>query len=386
MDFTLSDEQQMLKDSVEKFVASEYGTSQREKMVAAPEAFNKTHWQTFADLGWLTIPFSEEQGGFGGGIVESATVMESFGKALVLEPFIDTVLLAGQLLARGANTADHELLLSQIMSGELQAAFAWQERQSRFSLNQCSTTAKKQGSQYKLSGSKTLVSNAAANFLVVSARTSGRDGDDKGISLFVVNCDDSITTTRIRLMDGRQVLNVKLDEVTVSSEALLGELGEALPLMQSVVDEATIALCAEAVGAMDYLYKATADYTATRKQFGQAIGKFQALQHRMVDMFMKTEQCRSLLIKAMCAVSDNSEDQQEAVSAVKSMVGRYGRAVAEEAVQIHGGMGVTNEMNIGHYLKRLMMIDATFGNADFHRRRFCNSRYREQKLDLAIAS
>lgn len=386
MDFTLSDEQQMLKDSVDKFVASEYEATQREKMLAAPEAFSKTHWQTFADLGWLTIPFSEEQGGFGGGIVESATLMESFGKALVLEPFVDTVLLAGQLLARGANTADHELLLSQIMSGELQGAFAWQERQSRFNLNYCTSTAKKQGSNYVLSGSKVLVSNAAADFLVVSARTSGREDDDKGISLFVVNCDDSLATTRIRLMDGREVLNVDFNELSVSGDALLGELGEGLPLMQGVVDEATIAICAEAVGAMDYLYKATAEYTATRKQFGQPIGKFQALQHRMVDMFMKTEQCRSLLIKAMCAVSDKSEDQQEAVSAVKSMVGRYGRAVAEEAVQIHGGMGVTNEMNIGHYLKRLMMIDATFGNADFHRRRFCNLRYNEQKLDLAIAS
>lgn len=386
MDFTLSDEQQMLKDSVDKFVASEYEATQREKMLAAPEAFSKTHWQTFADLGWLTIPFSEEQGGFGGGIVESATLMESFGKALVLEPFVDTVLLAGQLLARGANTADHELLLSQIMSGELQGAFAWQERQSRFNLNYCTSTAKKQGSNYVLSGSKVLVSNAAADFLVVSARTSGREDDDKGISLFVVNCDDSLATTRIRLMDGREVLNVDFNGLSVSSDALLGELGEGLPLMQGVVDEATIAICAEAVGAMDYLYKATAEYTATRKQFGQPIGKFQALQHRMVDMFMKTEQCRSLLIKAMCAVSDKSEDQQEAVSAVKSMVGRYGRAVAEEAVQIHGGMGVTNEMNIGHYLKRLMMIDATFGNADFHRRRFCNLRYNEQKLDLAIAS
>ncbi len=386
MDFTLSDEQQMLKDSVDKFVASEYEATQREKMLAAPEAFSKTHWQTFADLGWLTIPFSEEQGGFGGGIVESATLMESFGKALVLEPFVDTVLLAGQLLARGANTADHELLLSQIMSGELQGAFAWQERQSRFNLNYCTSTAKKEGSNYVLSGSKVLVSNAAADFLIVSARTSGREDEDKGISLFVVNCDDSLATTRIRLMDGREVLNVDFNELSVSGDALLGELGEGLPLMQGVVDEATIAICAEAVGAMDYLYKATAEYTATRKQFGQPIGKFQALQHRMVDMFMKTEQCRSLLIKAMCAVSDKSEDQQEAVSAVKSMVGRYGRAVAEEAVQIHGGMGVTNEMNIGHYLKRLMMIDATFGNADFHRRRFCNLRYNEQKLDLAIAS
>lgn len=386
MDFSLTAEQQMLKDSVEKFIASEYGSAQREAILSAPEAFSKAHWKTFADLGWLTIPFSEEQGGFGGGIVESATLVETFGRALVLEPFVDTVLLAGQLLARGANTADHELLLSQLMAGELQGAFAWQERQSRFHLSHCETIATKRGSDYVLSGSKTLVSNADADFSVVSARTSGNDEDEKGISLFVVKPDETVAKTRIRLMDGRHAMNLTFSDTILPSAALLGEAGEALPLMQVVVDEATVALCAEAVGAMEYLYKATAEYANTRKQFGQPIGKFQALQHRMVDMFMKTEQCRSLLVKAICAISDNSDDVQEAVSAVKSMVGRYGRAVAEEAVQIHGGMGVTNEMNIGHYLKRLMMIDVSFGNADFHRRRFCASRYREQKLDLALAS
>lgn len=386
MDFSLTAEQQMLKDSVEKFVAGEYGATQREKLLGAPEAFSRTHWKTFAELGWLTIPFSEEQGGFGGGIVESATLMETFGKALVLEPFVDTVLLAGQLLARGANTADHELLLSQVMAGEVQGAFAWQERQSRFHLSHCETTAKKQGSSYLLNGTKTLVSNAEADFVIVSARTAGNTEDANGISLFALKLDDTVKTTRIRLMDGRHAMNIQFDELSTPAASLLGDVGEALPLMQSVVDEATVALCAEAVGAMDYLYKATAEYTNTRKQFGQPIGKFQALQHRMVDMFMKTEQCRSLLIRAMCAVSDGSDDIPEAVSAVKSMVGRYGRAVAEEAVQIHGGMGVTNEMNIGHYLKRLMMIDMSFGNADFHRRRFCSSRYREQALDLALAS
>lgn len=386
MDFSLTEEQQMLKDSVEKFIAGEYSISQREKLLAAPEAYSKSHWKTFADLGWLTIPFSEEQGGFGGGIVESSTLMEAFGSALVLEPFVDTVLLAGQLLARGANTADHELLLSQLMAGEVQGAFAWQERQSRFHLSHCETTAKKQGSNYVLSGDKTLVSNADADFAIVSARIAGSPEEEKGISLFVVTLDDGIERTPIRLMDGRHAMNIHFNELTLPATTLLAEAGEALPLMQSVVDEATVALCAEAVGAMDYLYKATAEYTNTRKQFGQPIGKFQALQHRMVDMFMKTEQCRSLLIRAMCAVSDNSDDIVEAVSAVKSMVGRYGRAVAEEAVQIHGGMGVTNEMNIGHYLKRLMMIDVSFGNADFQRRRFCQSRYREQKLNLALAS
>ena len=386
MDFSLTEEQQMLKDSVEKFIAGEYSANQREKLLAAPEAFNKTHWKTFADLGWLTIPFSEEQGGFGGGIVESATVMEAFGSALVLEPFVDTVLLAGQLLARGSNTADHDLLLSQLMAGEVQGAFAWQERQSRFHLNYCETTARKQGANYILSGSKTLVSNADADVAIVSARTAGNTEDTKGISLFVVKLDDVAGKTPIRLMDGRSAMNLRFDELSLPAAALLGAAGDGLALMQAVVDEATVALCAEAVGAMDYLYKATAEYTNTRKQFGQPIGKFQALQHRMVDMFMKTEQCRSLLIRAMCAVSDGSDDTVEAVSALKSMVGRYGRQVAEEAVQIHGGMGVTNEMNIGHYLKRLMMIDATFGNADFHRRRFSRSRYREQKLDLALAS
>ncbi len=386
MDFSLTDEQQMLKDSVEKFVASEYDASKREALLAVPEAFSRAHWRTMAELGWLTIPFAEEQGGFGGGIVESATLMESFGTALVLEPFVDTVLLAGQLLARGANTADHELLLTQLMGGEIQGAFAWQERQSRYHLNHCETTARKQGAGYELNGSKVLVSNADADFWIVSARITGAAEDEEGISLFVVSKESEVLASRYRLMDGRHAANLEFKALQLPASAMVGELGQAFPFMQAVVDEATVALCAEAVGAMDYLYKATAEYTNTRKQFGQPIGKFQALQHRMVDMFMKTEQCRSLLVRAMCAVSDASETVQEDISALKSMVGRYGREVAEEAVQIHGGMGVTNEMNIGHYLKRLMMIDATFGNADFHRRRFCNHKYSEKARKLALAS
>ncbi|MBB3046044.1 hypothetical protein FHR99_000280 [Litorivivens lipolytica] len=368
MDFSLSEEQQLLKDSLEKFVASEYSPTQREKLLHAPAAFSADHWQTFAELGWLSIPFSEEQGGIGGGIVESAIVMEAFGRGLVLEPFVDTVLLCGQVLARSGNASMAEQYLEPLIAGELQGALAWQERQSRSSLEHCETEAKRQDGGWLLNGEKVLVSNAAANLLIVSAK----QGDQVG--LFAVPADNpGVTLQTLKLMDGRDAMNVTLTDCQLTAEHCLQEAG--LQLLQQVVDEATVALCAEAVGAMDYLYQATVEYSKTRKQFGQPIGKFQALQHRMVDMFMLTEQCRSLLVCALCSVSDNSETVTEDISALKAMVGRYGRQVAEEAVQLHGGMGVTHEMNIGHYLKRLMMIDVTFGDADFHRRRYCNARY-----------
>ncbi|WP_372798543.1 acyl-CoA dehydrogenase family protein [Litorivivens sp.] len=374
MDFSLTEEQQLLKDSVEKFVASQYSPQQREQLLHASAAFSTDHWKTFAELGWLTIPFSEELGGYGGGIVESAIVMEAFGQALVLEPFVDTVLLCGQLLARSGNVALCERYLTPLMGGELQGALAWQERTTRCNLNHCQTSASRSGDGYVLSGEKVLVSNADANVLIVSARTDGDADASQGISLFAVPMDTSgVSTQRLKLMDGREALNVQLDNCELPADACLKE--DAFPLLQSVVDEAVVALCAEAVGAMDYLYKGSVEYSKTRKQFGQPIGKFQALQHRMVDMFMHTEQCRSMLVSALCAVSDNSDDKAQAIAALKAMVGKYGRRVAEEAVQLHGGMGVTHEMNIGHYLKRLMMIDVTFGDASIHRRRYCTLRY-----------
>ncbi|WP_372778092.1 acyl-CoA dehydrogenase family protein [Litorivivens sp.] len=368
MDFSLTNEQQMLKDSVEKFVASEYSPSQREHLLHGDGAFSAEHWQTFAELGWLTIPFSEEVGGFGGGIVESAVVMEAFGNGLVLEPYVDTVLLCGQLLARSGQSDLVERYLTPLMSGELQGALAWQERQSGCSLAHCETAATARDGGFVLNGKKALVSNAAADLLIVSARL----GDQ--IGLFAVpSTSPGVELQRLRLMDGREALHVSLSECPVAQDHCLSENG--LSLLEQVVDEATVALCAEAVGAMDYLYKATVEYSKTRKQFGQPIGKFQALQHRLVDMFMHTEQCRSMLIAALCAVSDNSPDKTQSIAALKTMVGKYGRQVAEEAVQLHGGMGVTHEMNIGHYLKRLMMIDASFGDALVHRRRYCELNY-----------
>lgn len=374
MDFSLTEEQQLLKDSVEKFVASQYNPQQREALLHADKAFSADHWKTFAELGWLTIPFAEEQGGFGDGIVESAIVMEAFGSALVLEPFVDTVLLCGQLLARSDNAALCEQYLNPLMAGELHGGLAWQERSTRNHLNHCSTKASTDGQDFLISGEKVLVSNADADLLVVTARLSGETDAVDGIALIAVPLDcEGVRTQRLRLMDGREALNVVFDNCRVSAQNLISDDG--LELAQQVVDEALVALGAEAVGAMDYLYKATVEYSKTRKQFGQPIGKFQALQHRMVDMFMHTEQCRSMLIAALCAVSDNSPEKTQAIAALKTMVGKYGRQVAEEAVQLHGGMGVTHEMNIGHYLKRLMMIDACFGDVLVHRRRYCELNY-----------
>ena len=374
MDFSLTEEQQLLKDSVEKFVASEYGPQQREALLHAEPAFSAEHWKTFAELGWLTIPIAEAQGGFGGGIVESAIVMEAFGSALVLEPYVDTVLLCGQLLARSGSEALCEQYLNPLMAGELHGALAWQEHSSRSHLNHCNATATADGQDYIIAGEKVLVSNADADILVVSARLSGDVDANQGIGLFVVPINsDGLTVQRLRLMDGREAINVTFDKCRVPAQAVLSEDG--FDLLRDVVDEAGGALCAEAVGAMDYLYRATVEYSKTRKQFGQPIGKFQALQHRMVDMFMQIEQCRSMLVNALCAISDDSAHRGQAIAALKAMVGKYGRHVAEEAVQLHGGMGVTHEMNIGHYLKRLMMIDASFGDALVHRRRYCELSY-----------
>jgi alkylation response protein AidB-like acyl-CoA dehydrogenase len=375
VDFSLTEEQIMLKDSVSRFLADNYSHEQRRALIQEP-ALAKKNWAQFADLGWLSIPFSEEQGGFGGNIVDLATVMEEFGKTLVVEPFWSTVVLAGQLIARGSNLVVQQNLLPKIIAGQSQVSFAWQEHNGGAALNYVSTEANKNGSSYLLSGEKTLVMNAAADVFLISARSSGNVDDTAGIDLFQVSASHpKLQRETVRLMDGHSAVNLRFQELELSEADRISDAGNAYGLINDVVNEALVALSAEAIGAMEYLYKATAEYANTRQQFGVAIGKFQALQHRMVDMFMATEQCRSLLVRAQCSLLDKSPAAEQDIAALKSMVGKYGRKVAEEAVQLHGGMGVTNEMPIGDYMKRLMMIDSYFGNAALHRRRFCELRY-----------
>lgn len=376
MDFSLTEEQVMLKDSVAKFLADNYAAEQREAVLKQEAGFSAKHWASFSELGWLTIPFSEEVGGFGGNVADVSAVMEEFGKVLVVEPYWSSIVLAGQLIARCTNEALKTRAMPQLISGEAQYSFAWLEAQSSFSLSHVGATATKQGDSYCLNGQKNLVLNASANYFLIAARSSGDVASESGISLFVVDANNpALKKESVRLIDGQLACNIEFSDLLINQDDMLTAEGEAYPLIAEVVDEALVALCAEAVGAMTYLYKATAEYANTRKQFGVAIGSFQALQHRMVDMFMATEQCKSLLVRAQCAILDGSADRAQDVAVLKAMVGKYGRKVAEEAVQIHGGMGVTNEMPIGHYLKRLMMIDMYFGGSDTHRRRFSDMRY-----------
>ena len=376
MDFSLTEEQVMLKDSVAKFLADNYAAEQREAVLKQEAGFSAKHWASFSELGWLTIPFSEEVGGFGGNVADVSAVMEEFGKVLVVEPYWSSIVLAGQLIARCTNEALKTRAMPQLISGEAQYSFAWLEAQSSFSLSHVGATATKQGDSYCLNGQKNLVLNASANYFLIAARSSGDVASESGISLFVVDANNpALKKESVRLIDGQLACNIEFSDLLINQDDMLTAEGEAYPLIAEVVDEALVALCAEAVGAMTYLYKATAEYANTRKQFGVAIGSFQALQHRMVDMFMATEQCKSLLVRAQCAILDGSADRAQDVAVLKAMVGKYGRKVAEEAVQIHGGMGVTNEMPIGHYLKRLMMIDMYFGGSDIHRRRFSDMRY-----------
>jgi len=372
MNFNISEEQAMIKDSVARFVTDDYSFEKRNKNVAMEAGFNPANWQTFAELGWLSIPFPEALGGFGGSVVDTMVIMEEFGKGLVAEPYVATVLLFGGLLAHSGEGELQQQLIAKIIDGSLQGSFAYLERQSRFELSDVKSSAVPKGENYLLNGEKTVVFNgSAAEKIIISARTSGGQYDENGISLFIVDADtDGLSRTDYRLMDGQRVANITLNNVAVSKSQLIGELHQGFSLIQSVVAETTRAICAEAVGIMQKLTETTVEYSKTREQFGTAIGKFQALQHRMVDMFIAGEQTRSLLYRAVCSANANSDDSEKDLLALKVMVGRAGTLIGGEAIQLHGGMGMTDELDVGHYVKRLMMINTTFGDADYNLARF----------------
>ncbi|MGI9289117.1 MAG: acyl-CoA dehydrogenase family protein, partial [Pseudomonadales bacterium] len=373
MNFNLTEEQNMLKDSIARFVADDYDIDARQQNAGSEQGFNRDVWSKFAELGWLSVPFAEEFGGFGGSAVDSMVVMEEFGKGLVVEPYLSTVLLFGGLLSNSGNRALQDTLIEKIIGGEMLGAFAYHERQSRFELHDVQTVAKKTADGFTLSGEKTVVFNGAiADKIIVSARTSGARLDSHGISLFLVDANvEGSEKTAYRMMDGRLVANINLTDVAVVADQLLGELDKGLDLMQQVVNDATVTLSAEALGIMQKLNATTVEYTKTREQFGVPIGSFQALQHRMVDMFTACEQTRSLLYRAVCSIDADAAEQGndevlKNIHALKVMVGRAGKLIGGEAIQLHGGMGMTDELNVGHYVKRLMMINTTFGDADYH--------------------
>ena len=377
MNFDFTEEQVMLRDSVARYVQDDYDWEARVAIAGSDDGIDRARWQTFAELGWLSIPFAEEHGGFGGSAVDLVVVMEELGKGLVLEPYFATVMLYGGLLQKGASAELQTQCIPPIIDGSSLGAFAYLERQSRYELADVLTTAAAESDGYILNGEKVVVFNGAnADQLIVSARTSGEQSDESGISLFLVAADAAgIERTSYSMMDGQRVANIVLRDVRVPAGNLVGELDGGYALMEAVVMEANLALAAEALGIMHQLNAKTVEYTRTREQFGVAIGSFQALQHRMVDTFMSYEQTKSLLYRAVCALTDEQEDEVQAIHALKVMVDKAGKHIFGEAIQIHGGMGITDELDIGHYAKRLMMINTTFGNGDYHQAKFNALRY-----------
>ncbi|MDA9667007.1 acyl-CoA dehydrogenase family protein [Luminiphilus sp.] len=377
MNFDFTEEQQMVRDSIARFVQDDYDWDTRKSIVASEKGLSPDNWKLFAELGWLSIPFAEEHGGFGGNIVDLSVVMEELGKGLVVEPYFPTVVLFGGLIARAGNDAQRAEWLPRVIGGDVLGGFAYVERQSRFALHDCLTTATPSGDGFVLNGEKVVVFNGEqADHLVVLARTSGEQSDRTGLSLFIVEASAAgIDKMNYPMMDGQRVANVTFKDVALSADALLGEEGQALALVEALVDEAIIALASEAVGIMGVLNTKTLEYAKTREQFGVAIGSYQALQHRMVDTMMAYEQCKSLLFKALCEYKQDPAMAAETIHALKVLIDRNAKHVFGEAIQIHGGMGMTDELDIGHYAKRLMMINTTFGDANFHRNRFVETAF-----------
>ena len=377
MNFDFTEEQQMVRDSIARFVQDDYDWDTRKAIVASEKGLSPDNWKLFAELGWLSIPFAEEHGGFGGNIVDLSVVMEELGKGLVVEPYFPTVVLFGGLIARAGNDAQRAEWLPRVIGGDVLGGFAYVERQSRFALHDCLTTATPSGDGFVLNGEKVVVFNGEqADHLVVLARTSGEQSDRTGLSLFIVEASAAgIDKMNYPMMDGQRVANVTFKDVALSADALLGEEGNALAVVEALVDEAIIALASEAVGIMGVLNAKTLEYAKTREQFGVAIGSYQALQHRMVDTMMAYEQCKSLLFKALCEYKQDPAMAAETIHALKVLIDRNAKHVFGEAIQIHGGMGMTDELDIGHYAKRLMMINTTFGDANFHRNRFVETAF-----------
>jgi alkylation response protein AidB-like acyl-CoA dehydrogenase len=370
MNFDLSDDDAALQDSVARWVQQNYAFDRRRKLAASAPGFSAAHWQEMAQLGWLALPFDESLGGLGGGALATMLLMEELGKGLVLEPYLPTVLLFGGLMQRSA--ALRETWVPKIIDGSVLGALACLERDSRHELADVQTTLQPAGDGYVLNGVKALVFNgAAAHQLIVSARSSGGRFDEDGISLLHLDADATgIERTVLQLMDGQWVANVRFNQVRLAPSQLLFAPGEGFAPLRDTVRHATLALCAEGFGIMQVLQATTLDYVKTRKQFGVTIGSFQVLQHRLVDMYSALEQTRSLLYRAVCSAEEGSAEAERDLRALKVMVGKAGRLIGGQSIQMHGGMGMTDELAVGHCMKRLMVIDSSFGDADWHRQRF----------------
>ncbi len=370
MDFSLSEEQKLIKQQVEKFVQNDYSFDRRNKILKMDEGFDRAIWKQFADLGWLGIPFSEEDGGFGGGPIETSLLMEAFGNGMVVEPYLSTVVLAGNAVAFAGSAEQKAQLLGGIVSGDLLMSLAYAEAKSGYNLAYVTTTAKKSANAYSLTGEKIVVlGGQSANTFIVSARTSNSIADEAGISLFLVDAKAAgVSIKGYKTMDGGRAANVSFNNAPAQ---LLGQEGQGFAVLERVIDFATVAACAQALGEMESSFKKTLEYVKVREQFGKAIGSFQVIQHRMVDMFTQTETSRSMLIMAGMRVSSaNAQERKKAVSAAKVYIAQKARALAQDAVQLHGGIGMTEELDIGHYFRRLTLFCSIFGSTNYHLQRF----------------
>jgi pimeloyl-CoA dehydrogenase small subunit len=374
MDFDLSDDQRLLKDSVDRLIADRYTFEARRKIMAEPGGWSREMWAQFAELGLLGLPFPEALGGFGGGPVETMLVMEAFGRGLVLEPFLATVILGGGLVQAAGSAEQQKALLPAIAQGKKTLAFAHVERASRYNLADVQTTAKQQGGAWVLNGEKSVViAGDTADTLIVTARTKGGRFDRDGIGLFLVDAKSAgVTVQGYPTQDGTHAAEIRFDNAKASG--VLGDPAGGLAAAEKVMDQAIAAICAEAVGLMQEMHTTTVDYMKTRKQFGRAISEFQVLQHRSVDMFVSLEQARSMSMFATFSVSEPDDTARaRSISAAKVQINNSGKHIGQECVQLHGGIAMTMEYKAGHYFKRMTMLEQLFGDTDTHQARVAAS-------------
>lgn len=374
MDFSYSEEQELLRNSLARFLADNYSFETFRNVSRGEAGWRREIWKQFAELGLLGASIPEAFGGLAGGAVETMIVMEAFGRALVVEPYVPTVVIAGGLIDHAGSEAQKQEWLPRIASGDAVVAFAFAEPQGRYNLADLATTASRRGAGYTLNGQKAVVVGAPfADTLVVTARTSGERRDAHGISVFLVDAHaKGISRRDYPTMDGLRASEITFENVELSSDNLIGTPDEVLPIVEQVTDQAIAAHCAEALGAMRVMQETTVEYSKTRKQFGVPIGKFQVLQHRMVDMFMQVEQSASMVLMVTLKLGGRADERKKAASAAKVQIGKAGRFVGQSAVQIHGGIGMTDELALGHYFKRVTMLDTLYGNVDHHLARYAS--------------
>ena len=375
MNFSLNEEQRLLKDSAERFVRESCSFDRRRALIESEPGYSERSWRQMAGLGWLGVGVPEDCGGTGGGPVETMVLMQAFGAGLVPEPYFLSLLLGGNLVAMAGSEAQQQAVLPPLVAGEMKLAFAWVEAQSGYDLFDVGTTAEWRDGGHVINGAKGVVLGAAtADRLIVSARTSGTSRDRGGIGLFLVDRGASGVTLRdYRTVDGLRAAEVAFEDVWVGTDAVLGDPQRALPVIEAVAERAIAALCAEAVGVMDVIVRSTAEYLKTRKQFGRPIGAFQVLQHQFTDMLMASEEARSMMYVATLRLGEpDARLRGKAISGVKHLVGKHGRLIGQRAIQLHGGMGMTEEMAVGHYFKRLTMIDVMFGDEAYHLKRYAS--------------